>query len=79
VINPIHFRASSITKTEHVFDFNSEKLEIVHSYKYLGVVLNELLDYNEIAKTVAMSASRALGLVISKIWWFSVLYIYKSL
>lgn len=64
--NIVHFRASSISKTEHVFEFNSEKLEIVHSYKYLGVVLNEFLDYNEIAKTVAMSASRALGLVISK-------------
>jgi len=32
----------------------------------LGIVLNEFLDFHEIAKNVAMSASRALGLIISK-------------
>ena len=33
---------------------------------YLGLMLTEHLDYNVMAKNVAMSASRALGLVISK-------------
>ena len=64
--NIVHFRASSISKTEHILKFNFEKLDIVHCYKYLSVALNEYLDYNEIAKSVAMSASRALGFVISK-------------
>ena len=35
-------------------------------YKYLDLVLNEFLDYNITAKSVALSANRALGLVIAK-------------
>lgn len=35
-------------------------------YRYLSVVLNEFIDYYEMAKTVVMSASRVIGLVISK-------------
>ena len=41
-----------------------------NGYKYLGLVLNENLSYEEMAKNVAKSASRALGIVIAK---------YKSL
>ena len=64
--NVIHFRTKSTEKTTHVFQFNDNVLEIVHSYRYLGVVLNEYLDYSEIAKTVAMSASRACNLLCNK-------------
>jgi hypothetical protein len=35
-------------------------------YRYLGLVLNEHLDYHFTAKYVAKSAGRALGLVIAK-------------
>ena len=35
-------------------------------YKYLGLVLNEFLDLSVTAKFVAQSATRALGLLISK-------------
>ena len=35
-------------------------------YKYLGVVFTEHLDFMQMSKTVAQSASRALGLLISK-------------
>ena len=41
-------------------------IEIVSSYKYLGLVLNEFLDFQITAKVVSQSASRALGLLISK-------------
>ena len=37
------------------------------SYKYLGLVLNEYLDYSVTAKYVAKSATRALGLLIWKL------------
>ena len=35
-------------------------------YKYLGLVINEFLDFNVTAKMVAKSTSRALSLVIGK-------------
>ena len=35
-------------------------------YTYLGLLLTEHMDYNSMAKQVAKSANRALGLVISK-------------
>jgi hypothetical protein len=41
-------------------------IPVAHSYKYLGVILNECLNFAEIAKNVALSAGRALGLIISK-------------
>lgn len=41
-------------------------MEVVESYKYLGLLLNEYLDFSVTAKAVAKSASRALGLVIAK-------------
>ena len=45
-------------------------IKISDKYVYLGLTLTEFLDYNVTAKIIAQSASRALGLVISK---------YKSL
>ncbi len=37
-------------------------IKLVPLYKYLGLVLNEHLDYQLMAKVVAKSANRALGL-----------------
>jgi hypothetical protein len=53
-------------RSDHVFRVNSNVLKYVHSYKYLCIVLNEFLGFQEIAKSIAMSASRALDLIISK-------------
>jgi hypothetical protein len=39
--NIIHFRINSMQRSDHVFRTNSNVLEYVHSYKYLGIVLNE--------------------------------------
>ena len=41
-------------------------MELVKQYKYLGLIFTEFLDLLTMAKTVAKSASRALGLLISK-------------
>jgi hypothetical protein len=41
-------------------------LDKVGSYKYLGLVLTEYLDFKVTAECVAKSASRALGLLITK-------------
>ncbi len=42
------------------------ELEVVEGYTYLGLLLTEHLDYQRMGKVVASSASRALGLLISK-------------
>ena len=41
-------------------------LELVDQYKYLGIVFTEHVDLMQMSKIVAESASRALGLLISK-------------
>ena len=45
---------------------NNNKMEYVISYQYLGLLLTEFLDFHLMAKAVAKSANRALGLLIVK-------------
>lgn len=62
----VHFRPDSRARCEHIFKCGNEQLSVVDRYTYLGVVLQEHLDFNVTAKMVAQSASRALGLLIAK-------------
>lgn len=64
--NIVHFRPPSVQKVDFVFKCGNETLDIVDRYTYLGIVLTEHLDFNVTARTIAQSASRALGLVIAK-------------
>ena len=64
--NVVHFRPPSISRSDTVFKCNDNIIEYSSNYTYLGLVLNEHLDYNVTAKAVAASANRALGLVIAK-------------
>ena len=62
----IHFRNPSIQRSNFVFECGNENIEYTQSYKYLGLVLNEYMDNAVTAKYIAKSATRALGLLISK-------------
>ena len=62
----VHFRSQSTERTNFSFVFNGLNMEIVSSYTYLGLLLTEFLSYEDMAKAVAKSAGRALGLLISK-------------
>ena len=62
--NIIHFRNPSVSKTN--FIFKCSILHVVDRYAYLGLLLSEHLDFEMTSKFVAQSASRALGLLISK-------------
>lgn len=62
----VHFRPGSISRTNHVFEYGEDTISVVEKYKYLGLVLNEYLDYDFTASVVAKSAGRALGLLIAK-------------
>lgn len=62
----VHFRKSSTLRTNKIFTCGADKLEVVDSYKYLGLLLSEHLDYKLTVKTVVQSATRALGVLIAK-------------
>ena len=62
----VHFRKPRQKRSEFLFTYGSDTLEIVQKYKYLGVVLNEFLDFNVTAEVLAGAGGRALGSVISK-------------
>ena len=64
--NIIHFRNPSVSKTNFVFKCGDITLHLVDKYTYLGLLLSGHLDFEMTAKFVAQSASRALGLLISK-------------
>lgn len=63
----IHFRTKAQHRTPFVFTCGGDTLQTVDRYKYLGLVLSEHLDYAVTANVVSKSASRALGLLISKV------------
>ena len=62
----MHFRALSQQRTEYIFKCGSSSIDLIHQYKYLGVLFTEHLDLMQMVKKLAQSASRALGLLISK-------------
>jgi hypothetical protein len=68
--NAMHYKPNNVNRTNFVFKCGPDNLECVQKYVYLGLTLQENLDYSVTAKFVAQSASRALGLLIAK---------YKSL
>ena len=66
----IHFRNPPKQRSDIQFYCGDQKLKTVSQYKYLGLVFNEFRDLSRTTstKSVAASASRALGLIISKFY-----------
>ena len=62
----MHFRNETKLRSSTRFLCGPKILETVNQYMYLGLLLKEHLDYCIMAKQVAKSASRALGLLITK-------------
>jgi len=62
----IHFRPQSIRKSEVIFQCSDYIIEYCDSYKYLGVWMNEHLNFSKHTKELAKAASRALGSLMSK-------------
>ena len=63
----IHFRRGRAQRTDFDFKIGSQSLETVDHYKYLGVIFHEKGDYMLNTDSLAKSAGRALGAVITKI------------
>ena len=64
--NVMHVRGKGCKKSSFLFVFNKKPVEYCSQYRYLGVTLNEFLDYNLTANIQAEPAGRALGSVITK-------------
>ena len=63
----VHYRKSGVKCTESKFKFNRDELEIVPSYKYLGVFLDEHMTFLQTAQSLSKAATRALGLLRYKL------------
>ena len=72
-INPeksqiVHYRNAPKLRTDYIFKLNDNGpvLNIVDSYKYLGVYLDEYLTFSKTSDILATAAGRALGSMINK-------------
>jgi hypothetical protein len=64
--NIVHFRLPSMERSKYIFKCSDMNIESKNNYTYLGLILNEFLDFNLTAKIVAKSANMASGLVMVK-------------
>ena len=62
----VHFRPSRRKCTTVTFKYGENSLLLVPSYKYLGIIFDEHLNFNECVMTLATAGGRALGGIISK-------------
>ncbi len=63
----MHFRPKYKAPTNVIFEINRQPLEVVNEYKYLGVIMDQYMDFHKTADLLAASAGRALGAVINKV------------
>ena len=60
----VHFRNLAKSRTAFSFSCGNQTIDVSTSYRYLGLTIDEHLNYNVTSKAVAAAASRVLGLVI---------------
>ena len=60
---PLQERKTKVT--EFQFHLGNSVIEICTTYKYLGIIMDEYLNFEENARTLSSSGSRALGSIIS--------------
>ena len=65
--NIVHFRGSRKKRSNFSFHYGDTSLEYKDEYKYLGIYLDEHLNFTSCINTLADSGSRALGALISKL------------
>ena len=64
--NIMHVRKMRVPRSNFNFIFENRAVEYCDKYKYLGVTLNEGLDFEKTIETLSESAGRALGGIITK-------------
>ena len=61
----VHFRPKSKAITTASFPYGGRNIEIVSSYKYLGVIFDEFLEFDEGVKALAGAGGRGLGKIFA--------------
>ena len=64
----VHFRKNNKVLTDFEFKLGDSILEVCHKYKYLGVILNEFLDFTETANVLSEYAGRAFSMLVSNLY-----------
>ena len=64
--NVMHVRKVKSKRSEFVFLFEGKKVDYCEKYKYLGVMINETLNFEQSLTDLCNSASRALSGLITK-------------
>ncbi len=64
--NIVHFRNRCKPLTDYVFKFGSCALQVVKVYKYLDLLFDEFVTFDEAVKVLSDSAGRDLGAIIAK-------------
>ena len=62
----MHFRKKSQPRTPTQFNFGDSNISLCETYRYLGLELNENLDYTQCVNIISGSSSRALGGLVSR-------------
>ena len=65
--NVVHFRPKNTDRTSIQFCYGDNVLQVVNKYKYLGIVLDEFLDFSTSAELLADAGGRAFGALRNKI------------
>ena len=62
----LHIRTKRKLQSKFMFLFNKRPVDNCNSYKYLGLTLNEFLDYDRTAEVQAEAAGQAVGTLLKK-------------
>ena len=77
----MHFRKSPVTRTNYKFMFGDTDITHCDSYRYLGLELNESLDYSHCVDVLSSASGRALGALVSRYYAINGLHyntLYKT-
>ena len=66
----VHFRNKRVKSTDFNFTLGDDTVDKVCSYKYLGIIFDEFLTFDECARTLSDASGRALSGIISKFKYF---------
>ena len=62
----MHVRCRNVKLTNFVFKLGAAIVDVCEEYKYLGVMLNQYLDFQMMANAKYDAASRSLSAIITK-------------
>jgi len=62
----VHFRRQGCNRSKFDFKLGTTSVDYAQTYKYLGCILSENLDFNITATILAEAAGRAVGSIVSK-------------